>query len=71
MTRELLKDLDARPSAPDTDELREKFRIVKARTVPGWCFVLENSASEARLHSARTKQGTPGVHALCRLLPGW
>jgi hypothetical protein len=31
VTRDLLKDLDSQPSAPETDELREKFRIVKAR----------------------------------------
>lgn len=29
MTRDLLRDLDTQPSAPETDELREKFRIVK------------------------------------------
>lgn len=29
MTRDLLKELDAQPSVPETDELREKFRIVK------------------------------------------
>lgn len=31
MTRDLLKDLDTQPSAPETDELREKFRIVKVQ----------------------------------------
>ena len=31
VTRDLLKDLDTQPSAPETDELREKFRIVKVQ----------------------------------------
>jgi hypothetical protein len=33
VTRDLLKDLDAKPSAPETDELREKFRIVKVQPI--------------------------------------
>lgn len=40
VTRELLKELDAQPSAPETDELREKFRIVKVPCYYRVCLTL-------------------------------